>query len=252
MNLDDLAAELDRWVERGEVATLWWRDDDAVAASPALDALLALAESHDVPVALAVIPAALQRTLRPTPHCTILQHGYAHRNHAPADAKSCELGGTRPASAVAADLASGRGLLAGAFGDAFLPVVVPPWNRIDAAVVAALPALGVTGLSTFGPRQAPLAAPGVVQCNTHVDPVAWRAGRGFVGAPACLDSLAGHLAARREGRADRREPTGYLTHHLVFDDEAWAFTAALLAATRRHPGARWLGAREAFTCGRSA
>jgi hypothetical protein len=54
-NWADLAAELDRWEKAGRVADLWWRDDDAVAATPQLDALLHLA--GEVPVALAVIPA---------------------------------------------------------------------------------------------------------------------------------------------------------------------------------------------------
>jgi hypothetical protein len=36
----DLVAELDRWGETGHVASLWWRDDDAVAPTPVLTALL--------------------------------------------------------------------------------------------------------------------------------------------------------------------------------------------------------------------
>ncbi|MEK9660397.1 MAG: hypothetical protein VW644_01455, partial [Alphaproteobacteria bacterium] len=39
---DALAAELDVWAAAGRTATLWWRDDDADAASPALERLLAL------------------------------------------------------------------------------------------------------------------------------------------------------------------------------------------------------------------
>ncbi|MDA0702442.1 MAG: polysaccharide deacetylase, partial [Proteobacteria bacterium] len=32
--------ELDRWAADGRRATFWWRDDDARAPGPALDALL--------------------------------------------------------------------------------------------------------------------------------------------------------------------------------------------------------------------
>ena len=39
----DLIAELDRWEEAGQVATLWWRDDDAVAPTARLDRLLSIA-----------------------------------------------------------------------------------------------------------------------------------------------------------------------------------------------------------------
>jgi hypothetical protein len=69
---------------------------------------------------------------------------------------------------------------------------------------------------------------------------------------ACLRALAEHLAARRQRKADPDEPTGYLTHHLAFGADAWAFTDALFTATRHHPAARWIAAEEAFSGGRSA
>jgi hypothetical protein len=239
--LDD---ELARWAAAGRVATFWWRDDDAVAATPALATLAALARAHDAPVALAVVPALLEDSLAAAvaalPQSTVVQHGHAHRNHAPAGAKSCELGSDRPLPTVAAELGAGRKRLGGAFGARFLPLLVPPWNRIDAAVVAALPAQGFAGLSTFGPRTAREAAPGLVRCNAHADPIAWREGRRFVGAGRALDDVVAHLARRRAGTVDADEPTGLLTHHLVFDAEAWRFVGELLARTRRHPAARWL------------
>ena len=40
-----LEAELDLWQAAGRTASFWWRDDDAVAATPALSRLLALPES---------------------------------------------------------------------------------------------------------------------------------------------------------------------------------------------------------------
>ncbi|HYE00178.1 MAG TPA: hypothetical protein VEH84_12405, partial [Alphaproteobacteria bacterium] len=164
---DGLARELDLWGAAGRVATLWWRDDDAVAATPALDRLLAPA----LPLTLAVIPAAaepgLAERLRTAPAVTVAQHGWSHADHAPPGAKSIELGG-RPAAAVAADLAAGRDRLAALFGERFRPVLVPPWNRIDPAVLPLLPGLGYAGLSTFTPRRAAEAAPRVVRVNSHV------------------------------------------------------------------------------------
>ena len=244
--LDD---ELARWADGGREATLWWRDDDAVAMTPALAPLLELARAHEVPVALAVVPASLEDSLvaavASAPQCTIVQHGYAHRNHAPAGAKSRELGVDRPLGIVVAELGAGYERLRAAFGTRFEPVLVPPWNRIDPSVVAALPAQDFAGLSTFGPRTGRDAAPGVVCCNAHADPIAWRDGRRFVGAERALDAILEHLAQRRQGHADSDEPTGLLTHHLVFDDEAWRFVGELLARTRRHPAARWVGVAEA-------
>lgn len=245
--LDD---ELARWADAGRVATFWWRDDDAVAATRALARLAALARAHDVPVVLAVVPAALESSLGEAverlSQCTVVQHGYAHANHAPSGAKSCELGSGRPRAIVARELDAGRERLAATFGDRFLPVLVPPWNRIDEALVAGLPSLGYVGLSTFAPRRARRSAPGLVRCNAHVDPIAWREGRRFAGTERALDAVVRHLAQRREGTVDADEPTGLLTHHLVFDEDAWHFADALLGRTHGHAAARWLGAAQAF------
>jgi hypothetical protein len=251
MSFDLLARELDRWAKMRRVATLWWRDDDAVAATEPLARLADLASRHEVPVALAVVPAALDgslpRAVGASSWATVLQHGFAHRNHAAPGQRSCELRSSRSLPDVERDLATGLETLRAAFGERFLPVMVPPWNRIDAAVIARLPALGFTGLSTFGARAAATPLPHLVQCNTHVDPIDWRGGRTFVGADAAAGRLASHLAARRAGTADASEPSGLLTHHLVFDAAAWRFVGDLLARTCRHPAARWIAAAAAFS-----
>ena len=73
----DLGAELDAWAETGRSATLWWRDDDAVAPTPALDAQLRIAGT--TPLALAVIPSEtgplLANGLSSWPNVAVLQHG---------------------------------------------------------------------------------------------------------------------------------------------------------------------------------
>jgi hypothetical protein len=245
-----LAAELDRWQGQGRQPTLWWRDDDACRATPALATLLAIAGDAQIPVALAAVPAALERSLvdavAGVPQATVLQHGYAHRNHAPPGARNWELGSERPLAAVEVELADGRARLQAAFGPRFRPVLVPPWNRIAPAVAARLPAAGLVGLSTFGPRDSGTPFPGLHQCNTHVDLIAWRRGRVFIGADAALERITAHLAARRAASVDAAEPTGVLTHHLDFDADAWEFMAALAAATRRQ-GAAWVAAAAAFS-----
>lgn len=242
--------ELDCWQADGRRATLWLRDDDACRDSPALARLLAIAGDHAVPVAVAAIPAlseaSLVEALTGCAFATIVQHGYAHLNHAPAGARNWELGAHRPAAAVLAELVAGRQRLTADFGPRFVPVLVPPWNRIAPELSAALPGAGFRGLSTFGPRGSSSPAPGLLQCNTHVDLIAWRKGRGFIGANAALERLAGHLRARRDGSADATEPTGVLTHHLDLDDEAWRFLAHLAERTRGHPAVDWIDAAAAF------
>jgi hypothetical protein len=245
-----LDAELDAWRAVGRRADLWCRDDDACRDSPALERLLGIARDTDVPVALAVIPALLEPGLvdavGQTGFATVVQHGYAHRNHAPPGARNWELGLQRPVAQTLAELARGRAGLASSFGPRFRPVLVPPWNRIDPLVAERLPEAGIAGLSTFGPRAGVHPFRGLVQCNTHVDLIAWRRNRAFIGVDVAIDRLVRHLEARRAGIGDSAEPTGILTHHLDLDAPAWKFLADLFARTRNHAAVTWLDVDAAF------
>lgn len=257
--LDD---ELDRWQARGRRATLWLRDDDACADSPALRRLLGIARTHGVPVAIAAIPAAIDATLDDALRCeaaTLVQHGYAHRNHAAPGERSAELGDGRSVHARLDELRRGRERLAQVFGERFAAVLVPPWNRAGEGLLPHLPGAGFVGLSRFGPRASRHAAEGLPQVNAHVDPVAWRRNREFIGIDAAVARLVAHLAARREQGCDADEPTGVLTHHLVLGDAAWDFVTALLQRTCAHRAAVWVDVARAFagagasvTCVRSA
>jgi hypothetical protein len=250
MSLAALIAELDCWASDGRRATLWLRDDDACEPTPALERLTSIAGAHDVPLALATIPARLDLrlcdTLGRAPHVTVLQHGFAHVNHAPEGFRSAEVGANRPLPAIIDELQRGRHRLREAFASRFLPVLVPPWNRIAPEVVERLAAAGFCGVSTFAPRPSPQAAPGLRCCNAHVDLIGWRRGRVFIGDEAAAARIAHHLGERRTGRCDADEPTGILTHHLVTDDGAWAFLDVLFAATRAHPAAHWLDSETIF------
>ncbi len=110
-----------------------------------------------------------------------------------------------------------------------LPVFVPPWNRIDPALAERLGSLGYIALSTFTPREGRLVAPGLVQINTHLDPINWRGGGGLLPADQLIHQLVVLLRDRREGRTDAEEPLGLLTHHLVHDAAIWGFTESCLA-----------------------
>jgi hypothetical protein len=246
-----LAAELEHWGEAGWVATLWWRDDDATAASAELDRLLDVA--GDVPIALAVIPALADRGLAArlasaAAAVGVLQHGWRHANHATTGRKS-EFPPERPPAAAAADLRAGRARLEELFGASALAVLVPPWNRFDHRFLPLLAACRVGAISQAGPRCRRWPLPGVFAANIHVDLVDWPGGRGFVGADLALDRLVAHLRGRRLGFFDRAEPTGMMTHHRVQDRAAEKFLAGLLKLTRAHPAARWLAAGEVFAPG---
>jgi hypothetical protein len=243
-----LEAELDIWQAAGRTATFWWRDDDAVTTTPALDRLLALA--GDVPIALAVIPgqaqAGLGARLAHAPAVAVLQHGWSHTNHAPAGARKSELGADRPLNQRLHELALGRERQHSLFGPRALGVLVPPWNRIGPDLVPRLPEVGIAGLSLAGARQAAAPAAGLRAVNVHADLVNWHGGRGFVGETAALGLVLRHLRSRFLASVDAQEPTGILTHHLVQDAPADQFLRRFVATVRRHPSARFVPIPELF------
>ncbi len=239
-----LEAELDLWQAAGERATLWWRDDDAAELSPALHSLLALSRRQSTPLALAVIPAkmdpGLSTAVLACAGVQVVQHGYGHENYAPRGAGATEFGLHRGLEPALDDLAEGFGQLEAAFGARFTPMLVPPWNRIDAQIVEWLPAQGYRMLSTFGPRSEAVPVAGLSVVNAHCDPLTWKNGARFAGLARSLDDIVTHLRMRRVGQADKTEPTGLLSHHLDFDAAAWAFLDELLARLAHHPAVRFV------------
>ncbi len=232
MKLDwsPLRAELARWRSQGLELPFWWRDDDAVAPTAALDHLAQMSDATGVRVHLAVIPKAATPALAAdlAPNFVPVVHGWAHVSHTPEGVKNAEFGTGRSAEAALEDVSRGVTRLRDLFGARLAPMFVPPWNRIDPAVVAGLRAAGITALSTFQPRTAALAAPGVAQINTHIDPIFWRGHRGLVDPETLMDQTVALLQDRRSGSADNDEPLGYLTHHLVHDVDIWEFSRQFL------------------------
>ena len=239
-----LDAELDAWASLAQVATLWWRDDDAVAPGGKLERLVEL--TSDCGLLLAVIPAQAQASLASMldscPHVQVAQHGYAHINHAPRGQGlgAWELGLHRGEAAVLADLAMGRERLEDLFGSVFLPVIVPPWNRIAPELLPPIAERAYLGVSAFGPRDMSNAPSGLVIANAHCDPIRWKSGATFAGTRKSISQLVAHLEARRMGRIDKAAHTGFLTHHIDLDSAAWEFCTRLTAVIDAHPGARWI------------
>ena len=90
------------------------------------------------------------------------------------DQKKRELGIERPLELVLGELGRGLDTLRALHPKRFVPVLVPPWNRIDAGLVPHLRMLGFRALSVYGPEK-PAALPVV---NTHVDVMDWHGTRG--------------------------------------------------------------------------
>ncbi|MBM3489687.1 MAG: hypothetical protein FJX68_04440 [Alphaproteobacteria bacterium] len=246
-----LAQELALWRQAGRIATFWWRDDDAGPLEPALERLLALRASLSLPLALAAIPAVtepeLAQRLAAEDEIVVLQHGWRHRNLAGAGRRKAEFGADRPVFERLSDVALGRAQLLAQFGERFLPVFVPPWNRIGDDLLPFLKNAGMVGLSRYRGRAKPSPAPGLTESNCHVDPVAWTGHRGFVGRAEAVRQMVGHLSARRTGAADPDEPTGILSHHRQFDAACWEFVENLLRMLRQCDEAHWLSARRMFS-----
>lgn len=259
-----LAAEFDRWGSSGRPATLWWRDDDAVAPTPALERMIGLSDTYAVPLVLAVIPATLTLELGPriasSTRTHAVQHGWRHENHAAAGTRASEFPEERAPEERAADIAAGYAAVRDL--PRFEPYFVPPWNRCTPKLHPQLAAAGLRGISGWGARGTVADLPHAVHshsgsadpafdgpftvCNTHADIITWKTTRGFVGEAKVLTELVQHLAARRTGAADATEPTGLLTHHLVHDSPSWHFLDRLFQTTVRHGTVRWLSVGEAF------
>ena len=240
-----LSAHLARFADRGIRLCFWWRDDDAIEPTAALDRLLGLANRFDVDIGLAVIPKgaseALAVRLDREPHAVVLQHGWQHRNHQIREEgeKAAELGSRRDMDEALRELIAGREKLEALFGERFIPALVPPWNRISDEIAAAAPGIGLPGLSTFTSdvEKAPH------RLQTHLDPIKWKRERRFIGwesAQRRFDEIFEH----RFG--DPSEPIGLLSHHLVMDDAHFAFFEEVLEVTKDHPGAQWPPLRELF------
>lgn len=231
---------LRRAQDEGRVVRFWWRDDDAVAATPDLARLTAMAEAQAVPVHIAVIPALLEPSLTQAvveiPFLVPVVHGWRHADTSEEGQKKSEFQRVRPDAA--AETAQALATLQNAFGPRLVPLFVPPWNRIAPELVPELAAQGYRGLSTFGPRTC-ARKHGLHILNTHIDPIFWRGDRGLVNPDQLIKRAAAHIDSGTD------EPLGLLTHHLVHTPAVWDFTQTFLTELRTH-GARPLDLESAL------
>lgn len=233
--------ELHFWRAAGERPQIWWRDDDAVSVTPQLEHLTRIVGSAGIEILLAVIPANANNELAAyVERLPILKpcvHGWSHTNHAPAQEKKSELGAHRDIDVVLGDVARGHQRLEELFGNAVLPVLVPPWNRMRDDLAPRLPEVGIKAFSTFTHHRS---VPDM-QVNTHVDVMDWKTRGGAAG--KSLDAVQVELAAALSvSRANGFYPVGLLTHHLVHDNVAWT----TLAAIAEHPDLKWVTVEQAF------
>lgn len=224
---------LDRANEAGCSTGFWWRDDDAVAQTPALDRLLDLSRRYEAGIGLAAIPHLIEPSLadrlRDEETAFALVHGWRHANHAPPGEKKAEFGSHRPVRLMAQEAEGALISARVALGSKLLPVFVPPWNRISPDLVRLLPDLGYAALSTFRDWDNHAPVKDLLQINTHIDPIDWHGSRSLVEPGHVVAALAASIDRRIAGIADPNEPIGILTHHKVHDDAIWFFLESLIA-----------------------
>jgi predicted glycosyltransferase len=241
---------LDRARARGIDISFWWRDDDAVEATPALERLLGLAAAHRIPLALAAIPARIRPSLSErisgAENVSILVHGLRHANHAPRGEKKAEFGDHRALSDLLGDARAGLEKARISVPGKVLPVFVPPWNRVSPALVRELRRAGFWGLSAFRDRTTAGRVSGLLQVNAHLDPIAWHRGRGLDDPAWLVRQLSDCVERRLSGMADPQEPIGLLTHHLVHDGATWDFCERLLGHLKER-AVPFAGAASLFT-----
>lgn len=234
---------LDRCLDVGIELDFWWRDDDAIEPTAALDDLIGAATASGAPLLLAVIPDPAMPSLFThvvdIGEITISQHGFAHINHETRPAKAAELGNARAEEAVLSELSAGKLKLQHYGRDQFAPILTPPWNRISPAIAERRFEIGLPGLSTFGPTDND-----PYQVNTHLDVIAWRGDRGFIGWGKAMRVVEEEIEARWAGN---RQPFGLLTHHLVHDDGVRAFLDSFFAIASNHSAVRWPDHRTLFS-----
>jgi peptidoglycan/xylan/chitin deacetylase (PgdA/CDA1 family) len=220
--LDPVARALEAAPEPVEV---FFRDDDAGWRDDRQLALLDLFAEHELPLDLAVIPAALDRGLaaelraRAGSRLGLHQHGFAHRNHEP-NGRRYEFGPSRSRAAQRRDIAAGARRLDELLGEELVePIFTPPWNRCTATTGRCLLELGFSVLSREA-RAEPLGLAGLAELPVGID---W------------VRLTPPEVAARLGTAVAAGGPVGVMFHHAEMDAADRRRAGELLGVVAAHP-----------------
>lgn len=226
-----LGTELALWAKAGRKPVLWWRDDDARAATGALEQLLALSRRHEAPLTLAAIagpslPLLVGRA-ETEPQVELAVHGFKHVNRQPQGQGFGEIIDSDDIDWIRAQLRATVKLFQSA---GVAPTLfVPPWNNLKPQLLEALPGSAITVVSGFD--QDGGECDGVTRLDTHLDVLRWKGGARFRGTWRFLSRMRRLMIQRRKaGQWDK--PIGLLTHHLDHDKATWLFLERFLATFR--------------------
>lgn len=142
-----------------ELPPIFFRAGDIGAEGRAFEAMCRVFRHHQVPLAMAVVPAWLsearrERLFGSAPIDEDLwgwhQHGWRHVSQERSGIKA-EFGDDRPLDRQHHDILQGLRKMESIFGPRFVPIFSAPWDRFCAATVKALRTLGFRGISAPAP-----------------------------------------------------------------------------------------------------
>jgi hypothetical protein len=220
---------------------LFFRADDIGAGGRPFQALCQLFRSHQIPLAMAVVPAWLtgvraKQLFAAAPLDEPLwgwhQHGWRHVNCQRNEEKS-EFGEQRPAEKQWRDIRMGLKKMTEVFGEHFVPVFTPPWNRLPAATLRILQKLDFKAVSMTKPFPSSIRSSiGLknlrIQLDLHT--------RKEKNADADFLALLGELSAL----ITKKEPVGIMLHHQRMPPFAFEFLNELLHLLKHKVAARFL------------
>ena len=211
--------------QKGCPVEIWWRDDDAISMTASLEQLLGLSEKWSAPLSLAVIPEPCNGYFPLPDKVSIIQHGIAHINHAKEGKKKSEFPEDCEFYPRNEDILFHKKKLKKTFGNCFVPIFVPPWNRIAPNYIESISDCGFSALSRFGKAKQNI----ICELNTHIDIVNNKTRpKTLINENAILEVLANEIEERIHNTSHKM-PIGLLTHHLVHDSLCWRFLDNLLA-----------------------
>ena len=241
----NLENELKAWMDEGKKVKLWWRDDDAADLTDSFKKLLDLITRGSPPIVIAAIPSQISSktvtaiNTMPNKNIFVAQHGYSHSDNSSLGQKKIELGGEYSLECIKLQLKIGRAILEKRFPKRFVPVLVPPWNRIDPEIIPHLSHLNYLAISAFGTEDPYVVEIGLKELNCHIDIINWRNRRRFLGQDNILSIVCQLLRKYRSQKKVHDLPIGLLSHHIRHDKYAWSFLEKFFDFTYGHPAVDW-------------
>ena len=238
---DELAAVLERRADNSNPPRVFFRADDVGAGGRPFESLCGCFRRHQIPLALAVVPAWLspvriEQLFRTAPQDEPLwawhQHGWRHVNWQ-RNGKKSEFGEHRPFERQWRDIWQGRQKMMAVFQDHFVSVFSPPWNRLSWPTMRILQELGFLGVSLDGPFPKNMKyLPNLRSLRVHIDLHTRKSKDGSADYQ--------HLLGQLRNCLTKKEPCGIMVHHQLMTVSAFAFLEELLRLLRYRVHARFL------------